>query len=275
MLLKFVYSNQGADAQTAAYQNAMLSQAGSIRKAHDIPTWLAKIQTMCQSGMSADAIIRTRNSRSSKEGQLQGGKRTCLLNLLQCPQAGLEVLQTHASVFGSQTAFSEECFSQKSILPGHVPRLPSKQWSARLTVSNESFILMMKTVDAAHHERLPALRTKLPKDAMLDAAQLAYLALAVTEQLKEKHGVSSDKIVQAHINGDVHLSGELHLALHEKSSAWEIRSLSIVKEILREHNMSIEKLHPQSQRTVKAAELEKEEFDVLLATWEFLAFLKV
>ena len=83
MLLKFVHSNQGADAQTAAYQNAMLSQAGSIRRAHDIPTWLAKIQTMCQSGMSADAIIRTWNSRSSKEGQLQGAKRTCLLNLLQ------------------------------------------------------------------------------------------------------------------------------------------------------------------------------------------------
>ena len=120
------------DVQAAAYQNAVLSQAGSIRKAHDVPTWLAKIQFLLQKGVSAETVIKSWNARATREGQLQGAKRTRLLNLLQCPQPALDILQRHASSFGTSTAFAEEAFSVKQILPGHTPRLPVKAWGQRL-----------------------------------------------------------------------------------------------------------------------------------------------
>ena len=91
------------------------------------------------------------------------------------------------------------------------------------------------------------------------ASQMAALVLSVTQELKQKHGVSSSKVVDAYVHDDVHLAGELHVALHEKSSTWEIVQLSIIKEILKDHNMNVDQQNPQSQRSIRAGELEKEE----------------
>ena len=74
------------DIQAVAYQNAMLSQAGSLRKAHDVPTWLMKLKLLQQKGLAAEEAIKKWNQQATKEAQLQGQKRTCLLNLLNCPE---------------------------------------------------------------------------------------------------------------------------------------------------------------------------------------------
>ena len=258
------------DLQAVGYKNATLSQAGSLRKAHDIPTWLMKMKLFQKSGLSSDEAIKRWNTTASKESQLGGSKRVCLLNLLQCPEEACTILLSHASRHGSSSAFAEDAFSQKQILPGHTPRLGVKAWSQRLAITRESFVLMMHFVDAQHQEKLPALRYKLTKEALLEAAQMSALVLSVTDELKEKHGVASDKVKSQFLKDDRHLIGELHVALHEKASSWEVGQLSIIKQILQEHNMSVEKHHPQSERSIRAAELEKEEFNLMMATWELL-----
>ena len=65
------------DVQAAAYQNAVLSQAGSIRKAHDVPTWLAKIQFLLQKGVSAETVIKSWNARANSKEPSERACSTC------------------------------------------------------------------------------------------------------------------------------------------------------------------------------------------------------
>ena len=91
------------DIQGVAYQNAMLSQAGSLRKAHDVPCWLMKIKLLQQKGLAAEEAIKKWNQQASKDGQLQGQKRTCLLNLLNCPTEACAILLSHASTYMAES----------------------------------------------------------------------------------------------------------------------------------------------------------------------------
>ena len=55
------------DIQAVAYQNAMLSQAGSLRKAHDVPTWLTKLKLLQQKGLAAEEAIKKWNQQATNE----------------------------------------------------------------------------------------------------------------------------------------------------------------------------------------------------------------
>ena len=55
------------DIQAVAYQNAMLSEAGSLRKAHDVPTWLTKLKLLQQKGLAAEEAIKKWNQQATNE----------------------------------------------------------------------------------------------------------------------------------------------------------------------------------------------------------------
>ena len=258
------------DVQQVAFRNAQLSLAGDLRKAHDVPTWLSKLRLLAGKGLQPEEAIRKWNSTAAQRSQLQGAKRTCLLNLLQCPNEACEILLAHAGRYGKDSAFSEECFSQKQLLPGFVPRLADKKWSGRLTVSNTSFVLMLRYIDFQHSEKLREMRFKLSKDSMAEAAQLAAMACSVTSELKQQFGIDSSILQDGFLEDDRHFVSELQLAIGEKSSKFEIGSLTIVKSILKQHQVDVDKRGDGSSRNIKAAELENEEFDLMMKTWQLL-----
>lgn len=106
------------DLASIALANAQLSSAGSIRKEHDVITWLGKLVLLRTQGADPGAIIARWNSMSSVRSQLNGQKRVCLLNLLEkAPTEIVDFLINLASQVADRL-FPEEAFANKKILPG-------------------------------------------------------------------------------------------------------------------------------------------------------------
>ena len=106
------------DLASIALANAQLSSAGSIRKEHDVITWLGKLVLLRTQGADPGAIIARWNSMSSVRSQLNGQKRVCLLNLLEkAPTETVDFLINLASQV-AERLFPEEAFANKKILPG-------------------------------------------------------------------------------------------------------------------------------------------------------------
>ena len=106
------------DLASIALANAHLSSAGSIRRAHDVTTWLGKLVLLQKQGADPGAIITRWNSMSSGRSQLTGQKRVCLLNLLEkAPAETIEFLLDLASHV-AEPFLTEDAFANKKILPG-------------------------------------------------------------------------------------------------------------------------------------------------------------
>ena len=179
------------DLSTVALQNATLSRRGSLRKSHCVATWLSKLVLLQGHGTPPSKIIQVWNSSAPPDAQLKGQKKIALMNLLEAPTGTCELLLRHSSEFGERCAFSEECFANKQILQSYTPRGGSRTWNRRLTVSPESFLLMMQYVDETHRRKLPANREKLTKEAMAEAAQMSAL-VAVLEAEVQAQGVQAN-----------------------------------------------------------------------------------
>ena len=187
--LQIVWCRRGlisSDVATVALQNAALSRKGAMVRSHDVATWVAKLQLLKNHGLTPAQVIATWNQQTTKESQLVGQKKVALLNLLDAPEDVIQLLISHCSEFSEKSAFAEECFASKQILPGYVPRSGSKTWNKRLTVSSESLILMMRYVDASHRRKLPDTRCKLSKESMSEASQMAIFALMLDDCCKEQ-----------------------------------------------------------------------------------------
>ena len=69
-----------------------LESRGSIRRAHDVPTWLAKLSLLCAKGFKADAAIKAWNMEATRKLQLAG---QTLLFLLSAPPGTAELFVKH------------------------------------------------------------------------------------------------------------------------------------------------------------------------------------
>lgn len=192
--LSVVWCRRGSmltDLGAIALQNATLSRRGSHRRQHDVATWLSKLVLLQNHGSPPAAVINQWNLTAPPSSQLTGQKKLALMNLLQAPAGTTDLLLKHASEFCDKSAFSEECFANKQILLNYMPRHASKSWSKRLTVTAESFLLMMQFIDASHRRKLPETRAKLAKEAMAEASQLAALVTALEAELKSQGAKSN------------------------------------------------------------------------------------
>ncbi len=111
------------DRATVALENARLSARGSIRRAHDVITWvgtLYRLQIQCK--LSPASVLKTWNATATTQAQVTGNKRMCCLSLLEkAPEKAIQLLLDHVSEHGAdQSAFMEDAFANKKILPGSV-----------------------------------------------------------------------------------------------------------------------------------------------------------
>lgn len=190
------------DLANVALENATLSRKGSLIKQHDVATWLSKLMLLRSHGLNPSQILQTWNSRSTRDAQIVGAKKVALMNLLDSSPEVVAVLLAHASECGDRVAFSEECFSNKQILPGYTPRGANKIWNKKLTVSPESQLTMVKMVDCQHRRKLPEARSKLSKDANSEAGQLAALALFVEDE-RRAMGIPEPDLVDKFLGSKV------------------------------------------------------------------------
>ena len=276
--LRFICCRRGSmsnDLMRVAFTNAKLSARGSIRRSHDVATWLSKMSMLCERGLKADSAIKSWNSEATRESQLVGQKRVALLALLNAPNGTKELLLQHASFFGSSSAYSEECFSAKNLFPGSQPRsVLDKAWRARLTVTDPGFLLFSQYTDACHHQKVPEVRGKLSKERILELSQLAQLVTSMEQELKDG-GVVTTKISEALLACDGNLELELQVALSEKSSKWKIADVTLVQEVLKNHSAAADSKFYVEKRMVAAGELEREEYDLMKKMFEFLAVICV
>ena len=69
---------------------------GSIRRAHDVVTWVHKLAMLRNcAGLQPETAITTWNNRCTKDARLGGSKRVAVLNLLSLPQPLIDIIGQH------------------------------------------------------------------------------------------------------------------------------------------------------------------------------------
>ena len=147
---------------------------GSIRRAHCALTWVGTLLTLQTEFNSQDAsqTIKQYNTMASAGAQLQGNKRVSILALLQVDPATICCMMDALSTLTSDgTPWTDEAWSNKKVMPGHVARSADPAWSARLTITTESFGLMVRWQAAEWSRKLPMMRRKLDKHHLEEGAQ--------------------------------------------------------------------------------------------------------
>ena len=213
-----------ADSEEAiAFENAKLSVRGSIRKAHDVVTWLGVFSLMKkkQHAFDASALVNKWNKDASKQSQIVGTKKVALLNLLTLEDEAVDFLIGVVSTHGDTHCFQEDAFANKKIMPGNGPLIRSSPlWTSRLKVSPASFMGMLKMCIANFVRRPVAIRKPLDKDGLEDCARQASLVWALASEMSMAVPVSPDKIQQCWFNvfqeGDMNIELTLQQAIAEK-----------------------------------------------------------
>ncbi|CAK9015484.1 Uncharacterized protein SCF082_LOCUS12781 [Durusdinium trenchii] len=162
--------------------NAKECAAESITKQHCALTWLGKLN-----------LVKNRDAYTPTE-LIKDWNRTAI-----------EFLLGHLNEFGSQgNAFSETVWASKKIMPGGGPRGFPKEWNARLTMTSEAFMLLLRYVDAQRRSKLEGARVKA-------------------------------ELVQQFLEGHMNLELELQNALSQEQSNFKPADIPLVKGLMAKH----------------------------------------
>lgn len=262
------------DATSIALENAALSARGDIRRQHDVITWLSKLLILKSKGKTPSEVLKRWNESATREASVQGAKRTALLLLLDLPAESAQLLLDHTAAFGTEGAFSNEAFANKRMATGYTPRGIPRQWQTRLTITVEGFNLFVRYVHASHGRKMKEMRKKWEKSALEEAISMAQLLSSLIVEIQQQHAVKQDlieeKVIQPFLNGDPNLELELQAAVSECKVDSPPADISVFKEILavilakRDSQLAATGQGPR----ITAGELEKQAFDVMLASAE-------
>ena len=115
-----------------AFKKAQLAYRGSIRKAHDVLAWIQTLEKISAAiGVSPADVLTKWNQYCPNEAKVTGNKRLCCMNILQHINVeSRAILIEHFSKYGSNgySAFTDDAFTTKKILPGNKPRMSSLRW---------------------------------------------------------------------------------------------------------------------------------------------------
>ena len=263
------------DLKSIAIENAQIAARGDLRKAHDSLTWLGKLLLLQKNGYASDQVLSSWNAACSQETKIQGQKLQSLNFLMTLTPDTLSILLQHGSKYGNKTAFMEDCWANKKIQIGSSPRCPQKEWSDRLRITEPGVKLAIDAICRAYDAKSPETRMRLSKPAMEEVVYQAQLVVSIQQTLVEDMGVPLELatgIQESFLIGDVSLKLELESAISEKPKNFNIATLTSVTEILRKHRGKTEAQLAVgiSSRNIAAANLEKEEFQLVIQQMEYL-----
>ena len=262
LAIKCVRGTMLKDLQSIAIENAQIAARGGIRKQHDCLTWLAKLLLLRKRGYPPDHVLKKWNSAAPKEAQLTGSKAQALRFLLSLGDSVTSELLKHASKFGNGSAFSEDCWANKKVQVNFAPRC-QKEWADRLRVTEAGLVLAIQAITHFHTNKSVEARCKLGKNLVEEFVQQAQVIVEVNRILVEDLGVPIDDtqlITTSFLEGDTTLKLELDSSINEKLKTWGPAELTLVQTVPME----------TANRNIAAANLEKEEFQLLLKQIEQL-----
>ena len=92
-----------------------------------------------------------------------------------------KILIDHASKFGQKSAFTDDAFTSKKIIPSFKPHLSSARWTRWQTVTHESFKFMLVHVIQKHETTHEQARAKASKVFLERAGELSALVWGLRE----------------------------------------------------------------------------------------------
>lgn len=135
------------DVASVAFTDAAESSKRAIKRAHCAVTWVAKLGMLQNKQYTPTETIKLLNDQCAKSQQLTGAQRAAVLNTLELPVEITDILVKHVSAFGSDSALTDDTFSNKAILPGFSPKAYSKEWNQKLSVTIDGIRLLVSLVN--------------------------------------------------------------------------------------------------------------------------------
>lgn len=250
-----------------ALRNAQLSQRGSIRKAHDSITWVAKLNMLRDKSQDPSNVIKTYNLSASSNAQLNGMKRVAVLALMSVSKEALDVILDCVSLLGfDHCPWIDEAWSFKKAMPGFMPRLSTELWSRRLTITEASFLLMVKWQSNMQKKKLPQMRRKADRAAMEEAASVCALVQSLYKEMLSEYPVKPEDLetnfMQPFLLGkDSNLLVALQGLLHTKPASSLCELLPVFEELVHNHVQKSDiSLTGVSKTELINAEIEETEF---------------
>ena len=227
------------DLMAVAFKNALISHRGSMRQAHDVLTWIQKLEKVSAAcGTPADDVLTKWNRECPAEAKVAGNKRLCCINILKNINAECRsLLIEHVSKFGAKSAFTDDAFTSKKIFPGHKPRLSTPKWVRWGTVTNESFLLMLKHVIWKHENTHDTARCKVSKSKIERSSEMAALVVGIAQDVLESHPTLPHMDIEntffdGFIDSDPNLLMALDSALTDADKNFDVMSLPVLNEML-------------------------------------------
>ena len=254
------------DLMAVAFKNATLAHRGSIRQAHDVLNWIQKLEKVSTgTGSTAEDVLNKWNAECPADAKVSGNKRQCCLHLLR--NVSLEnraLLIEHASKYGAKSAFTDDAFSGKNILPGFKPRLATQRWVRWQTVTSESFSLMVRHAIQKFETTAETFRTKVSRTVIERSSQHAALVVGIEQCVHEQHPDISR--AEAFVSNDPNLLTALDAALSEQDRNFSVMELPILSEVVIQWRKTLAgtAIEPASVMCMRvgAGELEKQEFNL-------------
>ncbi len=158
---------------------------------------------------------------------------------------------------------------------GPPPRLPG-QWGRRLTVTPDSFCLMVRFLLAQNERKPLAARRKVDKATLEAVCRWAALVCTIPGELQGEVPVPEEvlrtELTETFLSGDTGLEIELSSAISEKSVTWQpLTDITKVKELVQARSALADEKVPESSWSVKvqAGKLQAEEFQLLQHKLEY------
>ena len=188
----------------------------------------------------AENILANWNKEATVDNAFAGSKRQGVMNLLQhCDEGMFKLLIKHHSRMGSKDfVFSDECFSNKKLLPGHHFRVQGggPKWAKRLQITKKSFNLFLQAMMTQQEQK--SMRKKADKVKLEECATLAALVADIYTELQAVHAISYEKIykvfIEPFIEGDINMHMELQGILATKDPNFSLSDIEVIRALISE-----------------------------------------
>ena len=267
------------DLMAVAVKNALLAHRGSIRQAHDVLAWIQKLEKVsAATGQNPEDVLLKWNAQCPSDAKVGGNKRLCCMNILKGLDAKCRgLLIDHFSNFGAKGAFTDDAFVSKKILPGYKPRMSTPRWTRLLTVSHDSFLLMLRHVISKHESAADNARFKVVKQKMERTSEMASLVMGIADDVMDMHPTLpradiENTFIDGFIKNDPNLLMALESALtgaqQHGDKSFDVMSLPVLSDLILEWRQKLvlddTEQAPVLRMKVGATELEEHEFKL----WE-------
>ena len=110
----------------------------------------------------------------------------------------------------------------------------------RLTVTAESFKLMLRHLIHVYERQLPNPRKKYDKACLEDHASMSAFLIWICSEITANYPISQQQLdadfLQSYVDGDINLELALQAAIHEKAKDFDISMFPFVSELLFKHS---------------------------------------